>query len=140
MAMNERPGQEITVDAYLPRLVEAGQNAGSPFYLAVAQANRAWASAQLPDDLADALALERWGESEAARVDVKRVHLVLQHGKYVRAPSNDSLHLTGTGKRLQVNGEFAESGAMIERCLAIQDDLGCTTPDYHSSHNLGRAT
>ena len=68
---------------------------------------------------------------------MKRVHLVLRHGKYVRAPSNDSLHLTGTGKRPQVNGEFAE---MIERCLAIEDDLGRTTPDYHSSHNLRRAT
>lgn len=34
------------MDAYLPRLMEAGQSAGSPFYLAVAQANRAWASAQ----------------------------------------------------------------------------------------------
>lgn len=71
---------------------------------------------------------------------MKRVHLVLRHGKYVRAPSNDSLHLTGTGKRPQMNGEFAESGAMIERRLSIQDDLGRITPDYHSSHNLRRAT
>lgn len=35
-------GETALVGASLPRLLEAGQTAGSPFYLAVAQANRAW--------------------------------------------------------------------------------------------------
>jgi hypothetical protein len=35
-------GDAARVGAYLPRLLEAGQSTGSPYYLAVVHANRAW--------------------------------------------------------------------------------------------------
>ncbi|GIK40907.1 MAG: transcriptional activator [Chloroflexota bacterium] len=35
-------GDTTQVGAYLPRLVEAGQTVGTPFYMAVSQANTAW--------------------------------------------------------------------------------------------------
>lgn len=60
-------GDTARVDASLLRLLEAGQSAGSPFYLAVCQANRAWLryrAGDFPAARADAqAALAAWKNS-----------------------------------------------------------------------------
>ncbi|MCK6623764.1 MAG: hypothetical protein DPW09_36040 [Anaerolineae bacterium] len=60
-------GDTTQVGAYLPRLVEAGQTVGTPFYMAVSQANTAWLhyrNGQLPSAQEEAqAALSTWDNS-----------------------------------------------------------------------------